>query len=68
MSDKKFQQALEEMNDIIEMLKKEGKSAAECSYKKVMYSRLLLIDDSLRFLRTILCLLFGFLVAHFAFG
>ncbi len=68
MSDKKFKEALDEMNDIIEMLKKEGKSAAECSYMKVMYSRLLLIDDSLRFLRTILCLLCGFLVAHFAFG
>lgn len=68
MSDKKLKEALDEMHDIIEMLKKEGKSAAECSYMKVMYSRLLLIDDSLRVLRTILCLLFGFLVAHFAFG
>ena len=68
MSDKKLKEALDEMNDIIEMLKKEGKSAAESSSKKVVYSRLLLIDDSLRVLRTILCLLCGFLVAHFAFA
>lgn len=68
MSDKKLKEAMDEMHDIIEMLKKEGKTAAECSYMEVVYSRLLLIDDSLRVLRTILCLLFGFLVAHFAFA
>lgn len=65
MSDKKLKEALDEMNDIIEMLKKEGKSAAECSYKKVVYSRLLLIDDSLRVIRTLLCFLIGFLVTRF---
>ena len=66
MSD--IKEDLDEMHDIVKMLEQEGKSAAECSYKEVVYSRLLLIDDSLRALRTILCLLLGFLVAHFAFA
>ena len=65
MSDKKLKEALDEMHDIIQMLKQEGESAAECSYKEVVYSRLLLIDDSLRVIRTLLCFLIGFLVTRF---
>lgn len=64
MSDRELKQALDEINDIDDMLKKEGKSYGERRYRKIMLIRLLLILDSLRVLRTLLCILIGVLAAH----
>ena len=65
MRDKELKQALDEMYDITQMLKKEGKSAAECRYCEIVYMRLLLIFDTLSILRTLFCFLLGMLAAHF---
>lgn len=65
MRDKKLKQALDEMYDITQMLKQEGKSAAECRYMEIVYTRLLLIFDALSFLRTLFFFLLGMLAVHF---
>lgn len=65
MRDKELKQALDEMYDITQMLKKEGKSAAECRYMEIVYTRLLLIYDALSFLRTLFFFLLGMLAIHF---
>lgn len=65
MRDKKLKQALDEMYDITQMLKQEGKSAAECRYMEIVYTRLLLIFDALSFLRTLFFFLLGMLTVHF---
>lgn len=64
MSERELKQALDEINDIDDMLKKEGESYGERRYRKIMLIRLLLILDSLRVLRTLLCVLIGVLAAH----
>ena len=65
MRDKKLKQALDEMYDITQMLKQEGKSAAECRYMEIVYTRLLLIFDALSFMRTLFFFLLGMLAVHF---
>lgn len=65
MRDKELKQALDEMYDITKVLKKEGKSAAECRYMEIVYTRLLLIFDALSFLRTLFFFLLGMLAVHF---
>lgn len=64
MTSKELKQALDEINDVDDMLKKEGKSYGERRYRKIMSIRLLLIFDTLCVLRTLLCILIGVLVAH----
>lgn len=59
-----LKQALDEINDIDDMLKKEGKSYGERRYRKIMYTSVFLILDSLRIIRTLLCFLIGTLLVH----
>lgn len=65
MRDKELKQALDEMYDITKVLKQEGKSAAECRYMEIVYTRLLLIFDALSFMRTLFFFLLGMLAVHF---
>lgn len=65
MSVKKLKQALDEMDDVLDMLKKEGESDGERSYREIVYVRLLLIFDALSVIRTLLCILLGFLAVEF---
>lgn len=65
MSSKQFKQALNEIHDITHMLEQEGKSAAECRYCEIVYTRLLLIFETLSVMRTLLGLLLGMLAVHF---
>lgn len=65
MSSKQFKQALNEIHDITHMFEQEGKSAAECRYREIVYTRLLLIFETLSVMRTLLGLLLGMLAVHF---
>lgn len=59
----KFERDLKEIINVVDMLNQEGKSYAECRYRVIMATRLLLVEDSLRFIRTLLSLIVGFLFA-----
>lgn len=59
-----FEDSLYEIHNVVDMLKAEGKSYAECRYMKIMAERLLLIDDSLRIVRSLLFGLAGCLIGR----
>lgn len=63
MSEKELKKRFKEIDDIRDMLKQEGQSYGECNYRVIVLTRLLEILDSLRFLRTLLCILVGALLA-----
>lgn len=64
MNERELKKAFKEIDNIDDMLKEEGQSDAERHYRIVVLTRLLYIYDSLRFLRTLLCILIGTLFAH----
>lgn len=60
----KFERDLKEIINVVDMLNQEGKSYAECRYRVIMATRLLLVEDSLRFIRTLLAIIIGLLVGN----
>ena len=60
----KFERDLKEIINVVDMLNQEGKSYAECRYRVIMAMRLLLVEDSLRFIRTLLAIIIGLLVGN----
>lgn len=63
MSEKELKKRLKEIDDIRDMLEQEGQSYGECNYRVTVLARLFEILDSLRFLRTLLCVMIGVLLA-----
>lgn len=64
----RFERKLREINDIADMLEKEGKSDGERSHFIFMATLLLMICESLRRIRFALFCLLGFIVGKFISG
>lgn len=67
-SDERFKGELCKLYDIKEMLKEEGKSDGECSYKVFVAELLLFIDSSLHSIGIALFCLLGFVIGKFITG
>lgn len=68
MGKKELEQAHKDIDYINYMLKEEGQSYAERYYRVIVLSYLISVLDSLRFIRTLLCVLIGTLIAHLFVG
>ena len=64
----RFERKLREIDDIANMLKKEGKSDGECSHFIFMATLLLMIGESLRRIGLALFCLLGFIVGKIISG
>lgn len=60
----KFERDLKEIINVVDMLNQEGKSYSECRYRVIMATRLLLVEDGLRFISTLLAIIIGLLVGN----
>ncbi len=53
-----------ELNDVMEVLKKEGQSDGERRYKKIMAEAVLLILFRLDFIGTVILVILGMVIGH----
>ena len=53
-----------ELNDVMEVLKKEGQSDGERRYKKIMAEAVFLILFRLDFIGTVILIIFGMVLGH----
>ena len=59
-----FEERLEELKDVREVLQEQGKYSGECSYLEIVAELLISIYCSLSIVRTFLAIGFGVLVGH----